>query len=411
MTNLSFAVPLWSLADLFLLAALVLARAPTGTLRLGGSAAPIEHSTARWLLLLGGTGLCNPFLFYTTAETWRHIFAMAPSSQPDAMPLAATLSHWGLQPLAITALLTLVFSLAPPSKATKLLRRSALLLAFPGWALALLVGVHGAISLFTANATMAALAAILLALFALRRPSVEQLTLLALALALALYLLVSIAFSALPLTALLGELWAYSRFFPALSYPFPTPRLEPFLSGRGFALAWQLSLALGLAPLLARWSQGRTVRAFLVAALLAPLLTRAIWLSAVSAIPLPPHLPFTTADPFALAPEEIFHVLAAPFSPRDRAILSLLLSLLSILLIFRHLAAARLALASSPALSRTQTFFLGALLLPLALLPPPLLAGFVQAASLPLAAWLTYEFVQLSRALFRQKPFYCRRKC
>lgn len=389
---------LWSLADLVLLVALGLARAPTGTLRLGGSPAPIEPSTTRWLLLVGSTGLCNPFLFCATAETWRHSLAIPANSPPGAIPsLAASLSNWGLQPLAITALLALAFSIPPRSKAARFLRRSALLLALPGWVLALLVGVHSAASLFPADATIATVSALLLALLALRRPSVEQMTLLALLLTFCLCILISIAFSALPLTALLGELWAYSKFFPTLSYPFPTPRLEPFLSGRGFALAWQLSLAIGLAPLLARWSQGRTLRAFLAAALLAPLLTRALWLAALSAMPPPSH-PLAPAEPLPIASEEFFPLLAA--SVPDQALFFLLFTLL----ILRNLSEARLALASSLTLSRTQTLFIGALVLPLALLPPPLLAGLIQAASLPLAAWLTYELVQSIRSLFRQKP-------
>lgn len=104
-------------ADLFLVAALVLAASRYGRIRLGRDDDRPEFSTAAWVSMMFGAGMGIGLIFYAVAEPLQHLTVPPPgtNAQPGSTEAASasmrfTLFHWTLHPWAIYAVVGLALA-------------------------------------------------------------------------------------------------------------------------------------------------------------------------------------------------------------------------------------------------------------------------------------------------------------
>ncbi|MBH1939936.1 BCCT family transporter [Mobilitalea sibirica] len=105
-------------ANIFVIAALVLAFGKYGNIKIGGSDAQPEFSKFGWFAMLLSAGMGIGLLFWSVAEPITHLGAPSPmfgdiASQPAQAAQAAmatTFFHWGLHPWAIYAIVGLALA-------------------------------------------------------------------------------------------------------------------------------------------------------------------------------------------------------------------------------------------------------------------------------------------------------------
>ncbi|MCI5046848.1 MAG: BCCT family transporter [Aquisalinus sp.] len=296
---------------------------PFGKIRLGGDEARPDFGTASWLSMLFSAGVGIGMLFYGAAEpmayytNWFGTPLDVEALTPEAKRLAfsATIFHWGITPWAIYAVIGLAFAFFTFNKGLPLTVRSAFYPLFGervwGWPghvvdiLAVIATLFGLATSLGLGARQAAngleflfgidgsvgtqivlIAGITgLAIFSVVRGldgGVKLLSNINIVIAILLLLYVVIAG---PTAAIVQSYWTN-----AVNYVLDTPRLSNWI-GRDdtewfhgwtiFYWAWWISWSPFVGMFIARVSRGRTIREFLAAVMVVPVIVAVIWFSSL----------------------------------------------------------------------------------------------------------------------------------
>lgn len=316
----------------FLVFCLALTLSPLGAIRLGGKDARPHFSTLAWVSMLFGAGMGIGLVFYGVSEPLSHFvssLAADAGSTKSAAPLhgaagnveaarklamAATIFNWSLHPWAIYAVAGLGFAVFTYNYQMPLSLRSVFypLLGKAVWGLpgdvidilavlATLFGLAASLGM-GAEQTMAGISYVyavhgtpegkilligVMTLFTflsvcggiekgIRYMSVANMILAG--------LLVAFVLGFGPTLLLVRELFANSLHYlarlPAFSNPIGRTDLDFYNNWSVYFWAWWISWAPFVGTFMARISRGRTVREFLLGALLAPSALCIIWLTA-----------------------------------------------------------------------------------------------------------------------------------
>ena len=314
-------------ANIFVLLTVGLIFTPLGKVRLGGVDAKPDFSYAGWFAMLFAAGMGIGLMFYGVAEPLTHFstsfegssFAPLGGAEGDtagaiSLSMAATIYHWGLHPWATYAVVALALALFSYNKGLPLTMRS---IFYPilgeriwGWPghlidiLAVFATLFGLATSLGLGATQAS--AGLNYLFGIPNNNVTMvvlilgITLVALGSVVAgvdkgvqrlsqlnmglAFLLLTFVIAVGPTLAIatgfFDNLLAYFQNLPALSNPFGREDSD-FVGGwTAFYWAWWISWSPFVGMFIARVSRGRTVREFLIAVLLVPMLVSVLWMTA-----------------------------------------------------------------------------------------------------------------------------------
>jgi BCCT family betaine/carnitine transporter len=315
----------------FLLFCLALVVSPLGSIRLGGIDARPQFSTLSWISMLFGAGMGIGLVFYGVSEPISHfVSSLAPDagSAASAAPLngaagnagaakhlamAATIFNWTLHPWAIYAVVGLGFAIFTYNYGLPMSLRSVFypLLKNRVWGLpgdvidilavlATLFGLAASLGM-GAEQTMAGISFV----YAVPGTPAAKILLIAAMTLLTLLsvwggiekgirhmseanmilagLLLAFVFFSGPALLLLRELAAnilhYLARLPALSNPIGRTDHNFYNNWSVYYWAWWISWAPFVGTFMARISLGRTVREFLLGAVLTPSLLCVIWLT------------------------------------------------------------------------------------------------------------------------------------
>lgn len=317
--------------NVFLLFCLALVPSRLGSIRLGGKEARPDFSTWSWISMLFGAGMGIGLVFYGVSEPLSHFvssFAADAGSAKSAAPLhgaagnveaarelamAATIFNWSLHAWAIYAVVGLGFAVFTYNYHLPMSLRSVFypLLGKAVWGLpgdvidilavlATLFGLAASLGM-GAEQTMAGISYV----YGVPGTAIGKILLIAVMtfftflsvwggiqkgirhmseanMILAAFL-VAFVFVFGPTLLLLRELLAntlqYLVRLPALSNPIGRTDLDFYDNWSVYFWAWWISWAPFVGTFMARISRGRTVREFLLGALLAPTVLCIVWLS------------------------------------------------------------------------------------------------------------------------------------
>ncbi len=306
-------------ANLFVIFCVVLIFSPLGKVRLGGADAKPDYSYAGWFAMLFAAGMGIGLMFFGVLEPVNHFLDpplgvdAADQEAARAIGMAATIFHWGLHPWAIYAVVALALAFFSYNRGLPLTIRSAFhpilgerVWGWPGHIIdvlavfATLFGLATSLGIGAEQATAGLdylfgipaddLAKILLifgitgiALISVLRGldgGVKRLSEINMLLALILLIFV-IAVG--PTLEVLGG------FFTNIAgYVVNLPELSNWIgredegfmqSWTTFYWAWWISWSPFVGMFIARVSRGRTVREFLIAVLIVPMLVCVLWMT------------------------------------------------------------------------------------------------------------------------------------
>lgn len=295
---------------------------PLGAIRLGGPDARPEFSTKSWLSMLFSAGVGIGLLFYGAAEPTAYYtdwfgtpFNVEPlTDEARALAFSATIFHWGVTPWAVYAVIGLALAFFTFNKGLPLTIRSAFYPLFgeriwgwPGHIIDLLAVIATLFGLATSLGLGAKQAASGLEfLFGVDSGLQTQVLLIAGITGLAIFSVVRgldggvkllsninivIAICLLLFVIIAGPTAAIFSGFAAnaISYVQDTPRLSNWIGREDtdwfhgwtiFYWAWWVSWSPFVGMFIARVSRGRTVREFLGAVLVVPVIVAVIWFTA-----------------------------------------------------------------------------------------------------------------------------------
>lgn len=308
-------------ANFVLIFCVVLIFTPLGKIRLGGESATTEFSRASWLAMLFSAGMGIGLLFWSVAEPMAYYTAWWGSPlnveklTPEAadVAMAATMYHWGFHAWAIYAIVGLALGFFTFNRGLPLSIRSAFypLLGERVW------GWPGhIIDIFAVFATLFGLATSLGLgaqqaasglnfLFDIPNGTSTQIALIIFITSIAIVSVVRgleggvkvlsninmiVAFVVLVLVTILGlgfgffnELFntasAYAQYILPLSDWIDREDTTFYKDWTVFYWAWWISWSPFVGMFIARISKGRTIREFLSAVLIVPVLVTLIWMS------------------------------------------------------------------------------------------------------------------------------------
>jgi choline/carnitine/betaine transport len=309
-------------ANVFILACLYFAFGRFGQIRIGGSDAKPEFSTAAWFAMLLSAGMGIGLMFWSVGEPMYHysspspmfgdIEAQTPSAAKAAM--GVTYFHWGLHPWAIYAVVGLGLAFFAYNRGLPLTIRSvfypllgekiygfwgnlidvlSVLATLVGLATSLGLGVQqvnaGLNHLFGVEISTATQVILIVVITGFATASVmagldngvkrlSQANMILAAIFMVFLLLVGP--TVYLLSAFTQNLGYYARIFPELSLWTETFRETNWQgSWTVFYWAWWISWSPFVGMFIARISKGRTVREFVLGVILIPTLLSFIWMS------------------------------------------------------------------------------------------------------------------------------------
>lgn len=321
--------------NIFVLLCLFLVISPYGKVRLGGADARPDYSYAGWFAMLFAAGMGIGLMFFGVSEPISHFSsamggtAMEAGARTDWAPLgaaagdagaasslgmAATIFHWGLHPWAIYVVLALGLAIFAYNKGLPLTIRSVFYPIFGervwGWTghvidilavFATLFGLATSLGIGAEQASagleflfgipagdttkvfliLGITAIALMSVVAGVDKGVKRLSQFNMGLAALLLLFVIIAGPTVAiLTGFFSNLGAYLSHLPALSNPFGREDTNFTQGWTAFYWAWWISWSPFVGMFIARVSRGRTVREFIICALLIPSLVSVLWMTA-----------------------------------------------------------------------------------------------------------------------------------
>jgi len=310
---------IWS-GNIFLIFCLALIISPFAKIRLGGDDARPEHSTISWLAMLFAAGMGIGLMFWSVAEPaaymtgWYETPLNVTANTPEAASLAmgATMFHWGLHPWAIYGVVALSLAFFCYNKGLPLSIRSvfypilgdrtwgwpghlvdilAVLATLFGLATSLGLGAQQAASginhvFGTAGGTGLQIAVITfvtgIAIISVVRGiegGVKLLSNTNMIIAFVLLLFVALVGFGVTMETIPVTFMAYFENIIPLSNPHGRADEAWFQGWTVFYWAWWISWSPFVGMFIARVSKGRTVREFLTAVLIVPLVVTVLWMS------------------------------------------------------------------------------------------------------------------------------------
>lgn len=305
--------------NIVFLVCLVIGLSPLGKIRLGGDDARPEFGTLSWLAMIFSAGVGIGMVFYGAAEPLAYytdwagtpLNAAALSAADRRLAFSATIFHWGITPWAIYAIIGLSLAFFTFNKGLPLTIRSAFYPVFgervwgwPGHIIDMLAvvatlfglatslglgakqaasGLHFLFGVSPGQTTQVVLVIIITAMATISvvrglDGGIKVLSNINIVLAILLLLFVLIAG---PTFAILKGFFVntihYLEDTPRLSNWIDRPDRKWFHSWTIFYWAWWVSWSPFVGMFIARVSRGRTIRQFLGAVLVVPVIVAVIW--------------------------------------------------------------------------------------------------------------------------------------
>jgi BCCT family betaine/carnitine transporter len=305
---------------IFCLALIVL---PVGSVRIGGKDAKPDYSYAGWIAMMFAAGIGIGLLFFGVLEPTYYNFSEGGNASPlgidatqpgnEYVGIVGTIHHWGLEGWCVYALVGLTLAIFAYNKGMPMTLRSAF---YPilgeriwGWwghaidTLAVFATLFGlttslglgaqqvafglnevagiettntVVVLLIVGITVIALGSVLMGMDA----GVKRLSEINMIMAVCLFLFVFFVTGAVDaITRYFSVMVDYVVMLPALSNPFGREDTSYFHGWTTFYWAWWIAWSPFVGMFIARISKGRTVREFVLCALIAPTLVCALWMS------------------------------------------------------------------------------------------------------------------------------------
>ena len=309
--------------DIILLFCLALIFLPVGSVRIGGKDAKPDYSYAGWIAMMFAAGIGIGLLFFGVLEPTYYNFSEGGNARPLNMDInepgneyigvVGTIHHWGLGGWCVYAVVGLTLAIFAYNKGMPMTLRSAF---YPilgervwGWwghaidTLAVFATLFGlttslglgaqqvafglnevfgiepsrtVIVLLIIGITAIALGSVLLGM----DKGVKRLSEINMLMAVALFFFVFFVTGAVAaITRYFAVMVDYVALLPALSNPFGREDTSFFHGWTTFYWAWWIAWSPFVGMFIARISKGRTVREFVLCALIAPTLVCALWMS------------------------------------------------------------------------------------------------------------------------------------
>ncbi|MCY4303699.1 MAG: BCCT family transporter [Aestuariivita sp.] len=309
--------------NIMLLFCLILIFLPVGGVRIGGKDAKPDYSYAGWIAMMFAAGIGIGLLFFGVLEPTYYNFAEGGGARPlnidinepgnEYVGIVGTIHHWGLGGWCVYAVVGLTLAIFAYNKGMPMTLRSAF---YPilgervwGWwghaidtlavfatlfglttslglgAQQVAFGLNEVTGIETSNTvvvlliigiTAIALGSVLLGM----DKGVKRLSEINMLMAVALFLFVFFVTGAITaITRYFGVMVDYVTLLPALSNPFGREDISFFHGWTTFYWAWWIAWSPFVGMFIARISKGRTVREFVLCALIAPTMVCALWMS------------------------------------------------------------------------------------------------------------------------------------
>ena len=309
--------------DVILLFCLVLIVLPIGSVRIGGKDATPDYSYPGWIAMMFAAGIGIGLLFFGVLEPTYYNFSEGGNARPlniditqpgnEYIGVVGTIHHWGLGGWCVYALIGLTLAVFAYNKGLPMTLRSAF---YPilgeriwGWwghcidilaVFATLFGLTTSLGLgaqqvaFGLNevagieptGTVTVILIIVITAIALGSvmmgmdAGVKRLSEINMIMAVCLFFFVFFITGAVDaITRYVGVMVDYVVLLPALSNPFGREDTSFFHGWTTFYWAWWIAWSPFVGMFIARISKGRTVREFMICALLAPTAVCALWMS------------------------------------------------------------------------------------------------------------------------------------
>lgn len=305
---------------LFCLALIVL---PVGKVRIGGKDATPDYSYAGWIAMMFAAGIGIGLLFFGVLEPVYYNFSEGGGARPlgidinepgnEYIGIVGTIHHWGLEGWAVYAAVGLALAIFAYNLNLPLTLRSAFfpLLGERVWGFwghvidtlavfATLFGLTTSLGLgaqqvaaglnevfgiapsptvtvlLIVGITLIALGSVLMGMDA----GVKRLSEINMIMAVCLFIFViAVTGFATAITRYFNVMVDYIVLLPALSNPFGREDTSYFHGWTTFYWAWWIAWSPFVGMFIARISRGRTVREFVLCALIAPTAVCALWMS------------------------------------------------------------------------------------------------------------------------------------
>ncbi|MEM9329996.1 MAG: BCCT family transporter [Pseudomonadota bacterium] len=309
--------------DIMLLFCLALIFLPVGSVRIGGKDAKPDYSYAGWIAMMFAAGIGIGLLFFGVLEPTYYNFSEGGNARPLGIDIAepgneyigivGTIHHWGLGGWCVYAVVGLTLAIFAYNKGLPMTLRSAFypilgerVWGWPGHIIdtlavfATLFGLTTSLGLgaqqvaFGLNEvfgiepsntvtvvliigiTLIALGSVLMGM----DKGVKRLSEINMLMAVGLFLFVFFMTGAIDsITRYFSVMTDYVLLLPALSNPFGREDTSFFHGWTTFYWAWWIAWSPFVGMFIARISKGRTVREFVLCALIAPTLVCALWMS------------------------------------------------------------------------------------------------------------------------------------
>ena len=309
--------------DVILLFCLVLIVLPVGKVRIGGKDAKPDYSYAGWIAMMFAAGIGIGLLFFGVLEPVYYNFSEGGNASPLGMNhtepgneyigVVGTIHHWGLGGWCVYAIVGLTLAIFAYNKGLPMTLRSAF---YPilgeriwGWwghvidilaVFATLFGLTTSLGLgaqqvaaglnevagIEPSSTVTVLLIIGITAIALvsvlmgMDKGVKRLSEINMVMAVCLFIFVILVTGIGTAISRYGQVMVdYIVLLPALSNPFGREDTSFFHGWTTFYWAWWIAWSPFVGMFIARISKGRTVREFVLCALIAPTLVCALWMS------------------------------------------------------------------------------------------------------------------------------------
>ncbi|MCY4276167.1 MAG: BCCT family transporter [Gammaproteobacteria bacterium] len=309
--------------DIMLIFCLVLIFLPVGSVRIGGKDAKPDYSLSGWIAMMFAAGIGIGLLFFGVLEPTYYNFSEGGNARPlniditqpgnEYIGIVGTIHHWGLGGWCVYAVVGLTLAIFAYNKGMPMTLRSAF---YPllgervwGWwghtidTLAVFATLFGlttslglgaqqiafglqeisgiepsntVVVLLIIGITAVALGSVLLGM----DKGVKRLSEINMYMAVVLFFFVFFVTGAIvAITRYFDVMIDYLLLLPALSNPFGREDTSFFHGWTTFYWAWWIAWSPFVGMFIARISKGRTVRQFILCALIAPTLVCALWMS------------------------------------------------------------------------------------------------------------------------------------
>ncbi|MEM9147245.1 MAG: BCCT family transporter [Pseudomonadota bacterium] len=302
---------------------LVLIVLPVGSIRIGGKDAKPDYSYAGWIAMMFAAGIGIGLLFFGVLEPTYYNFSEGGGARPlgidpsipgnEYIGVVGTIHHWGLEGWSVYAIVGLTLAIFAYNKGLPMTLRSAFypllgerVWGWPGHLIdtlavfATLFGLTTSLGLgaqqiaaglnevagieptntvtvlLIIGITVIALGSVLMGM----DKGVKRLSEINMIMAVALFVFVIAMTGVVDAFTRYGQVMVdYVMLLPALSNPFGREDTSFFHGWTTFYWAWWIAWSPFVGMFIARISKGRTVREFVLCALIAPTCVCALWMS------------------------------------------------------------------------------------------------------------------------------------